>query len=440
MALLKQEGTEDGRVQLTARIEAADFETAVNKAYQRKVKTLNIQGFRKGKAPRPIVERLYGADFFYDDAVNDLLPALFDAAVEEADLETIGHPDIEVTEIGRETGATITFVVKLRPRLAIGKYKGIEGSKPVHTVEESEIDAEVEKLREKASRIVAIEDRPAREGDIACINFEGFANGRAFAGGKGEHYDLTLGEGHFIPGFEEQIVGHTPGEDFDVAVTFPEGYGAKELAGKEAVFKVRLNDLSFKEIPEADDEFAKDVSEFDTIKELRNDLKAKRLEHKEEHARADLETQLVETVAETLEGDIPEEMIEERIEEMARDFMYRLKGQGLSLDAYLKYTNSDAAAFKESFRERAEKHVRSRLTLEAVARAENIETSEQEIDDEIKKLAEQYGVEPDKITGAMTRREIAADLKVKKAIEIIYDNAKITKEKAKKDAQQKAEM
>lgn len=439
MALIEQKVTEDGLIQLTAHIEATAFEEAVSKIYQKKVRTINVQGFRKGKAPRSIIERMYGADFFYEEAINELLPALFDAAVEEAGIEFIGHPNIEISEIGRETGATVEFTVKPRPELAVGTYKGIAGTKTVNTVEESEIDAEVEQLREKASRMVSVEDRPAQEGDTACIDFEGFLNGKPFAGGKGEHYDLTLGSGQFIPGFEEQITGRSPGEEFDVTVTFPEEYNAKELAGKEAVFKVKLNDLSFKETPEADDEFAKDVSEFDTIKELRADLKAKLLAHKDEHSKSDLETQLVEAVAETLQGEIPEEMVESRIEEMTRDFGYRLKSQGLSLDNYLKYTNSNAAAFKESFRERAEKYVRSRLTLEAVARAENIGITEQDIDDEIKRMAEQFDVEPDKITEAMTRREIAADVRVQKAIEVILNNAKVKEEKPKKNTPEKAE-
>ena len=439
MALTKHNATEDGRYELTVKIDAADFNKKVDAVYRRENKKINIQGFRKGKTPRAVIERMYGADFFYEDALNELLPTEFDNAITESNIDFIGKPDIDVPDIDKEKGVTIVFTVKLRPALAVGKYKGIAGTRAAVNVEDAEVDAEIDKKLEQASRMVSVDDRAAKNDDITNIDFEGFLDGKAFEGGKGEQHDLTLGAGQFIPGFEEQVLGHNVGDEFDIKVDFPEDYGSEELAGKEATFKIKINEIRVKELPELDDEFAKDVSEFDTLKELREDIKKHLAEHKEEHAKADLENELVDAVTETLEGDVPDEMVDDRVEEMVRDFAYRLRSQGLDMQTYLKYTGADEAAMKEGFKDQALKFVRTRLALEAVARAEKIEVADADIDAELAKLAKQYDMEADKIKDIMPHKELVADIKVGKAIEIIVENAKVKEEKAKAKKAEKAE-
>ena len=434
MALIKQGNAEkEGMYELTSQIDPAVFEKSIDKVYRREVKRINIQGFRKGKAPRAVVERMYGSNFFYEDAINDALPEEFEAAVDEAGIEFIGRPDVEITEVGKDEGVTVVFTVQLRPELAVGKYKGIAGEKTVNTVESSEIDAEIEKLRDRASHTVSVDDRAAAKGDIANIDFEGFLDDKPFAGGKGEGYDLVLGEGQFIPGFEDQVAGHAIGEEFDVNVSFPEDYHAEDLAGKAVVFKVKLNKLSVKETPELDDELAKDVSEFETLAELKEDIKSRLQKEKDETSESELENSLVEAVAETLEGDIPDVMIEERMDEMVRDFGYRLQAQGMDLKTYLKYTGTDVAAFRDTFKEQAQKFIKMRLALEAVVRAENIEVTEDDFNKKVEELTKQYGAEADKIKESLPKKEIEADIKVSKAIEIIRENAKVKEKKQKAD-------
>jgi trigger factor len=438
MALIEKKNVEDGKLMMTAKIDAATFLKAVDKVYHRENKKISIQGFRKGKTPRAVIERMYGEDFFYDNAINDLLPDLFENTLNEADIQFIGRPAVDVPEVNKENGVTVTFTVKLRPELTVKKYNGIAGTKTVHTVEDAEIDAEIERLREQGSRMVTVEDRAALSGDTANIDFEGFVDDVAFDGGKGEKFDLVLGSGQFIPGFEDQVVGRRAGEEFDVNVTFPEEYGAKELAGKVAVFKVKLRELRFKELPEADDEFAKDVSEFDTLKELKDDIRAKKQLEKDAQSKSDLENALVDAVAETLEGEVPQEIVDDRIDEMVREFGYRLSSQGLDLKTYLQYTGFDESSFRETFKEQANKHVKQRLALEAVVRAEGIEASEEDVENEYKKLAEMYHIEMDKVKEMVPVKELIADVKVGKAIDIIRDNAKVKEEKAKKAADKPA--
>lgn len=437
MALIQHNKTDDGKYELVSKVDAGDFLRAVDKVYHRENKKINIQGFRKGKTPRAVIERMYGEDFFYEDALNDLLPDLFAGAVDEAAIDFIGRPGVEVEEVGKESGATIKFTVKLRPELSVKKYKGLSATKTITPVEEADVDAEVGRMQERASRMVTVEDRPAKDGDITDIDFEGFHDGVAFEGGKGENFELTLGSGQFIPGFEEQIVGHNTGDEFDIDIKFPEEYGASELAGQDAEFHIKLNAIRVKELPALDDEFAKDVSEFDTLAELKTDIRDRLQQQNDDRAKAEVENALVDAAAETLEGDIPDEMVQDRTDEMVRDFGYRLSGQGLDLDTYLQYTGFDMENFRNTFKEQAEQYVKTRLTLEAVARAEKIEVTEEDKENEYKKMAEMYNVEADKIKEIIPERDLVADIKVGKAIDIIRDSAKVKEEKAKKETADK---
>lgn len=435
MALIEHHKTEDGQYELVSKVDAGPFLVAVDKAYRRENKKINIQGFRKGKTPRAVIERMYGEDFFYEDAINDLLPNLFADAIEEAGIEYIGRPAIDVEEAGVKSGLTVKFTVKLRPELAVKKYKGVSGTKVITPVEQTDINEEIDRMRERASRMVSVEDRPAQDGDTVTIDFEGFKDGVPFEGGKGEDYDLVLGSGQFIPGFEEKVVGHNAGDEFDIDIQFPEEYGAADLAGQDAVFHIKLKAIRFKELPELDDEFAKDVSEFDTLAELKKDIQKKLQDESDERAKTQLENDLVDAVAETLEGDIPDEMVEDRMDEMVRDFDYRLRSQGMDLETYLKYTGFDMENFRNTFKEQAQKHVKTRLALEAVACAEKIGVSEEDKEKEYKKLSEMYNVEADKIKEIIPEKEIVADIQVSKAIDVIRDNAKVKEEKAKKEPQ-----
>lgn len=441
MALTEHKKTDDGKYELHVTIEAADFIKAVEKVYHRENKKISIPGFRKGKAPRAIIEKMYGESFFYEDALNELLPDEFEKALDETKLETVGRPDVDVEEVGKDKGAKIKFIVTLRPELTVKKYKGIEAVKKVNTVEDADVEGEINALREKGSRIVDVEDRAAEDGDIATLDFEGFLDGVAFPGGKGEKYELTLGSGQFIPGFEEQVVGHKPGDEFDINVTFPEEYGAEELAGKAVVFKIKLHELKKKELPAVDDEFAKDVSEFDTLDELKKSIIDRLTKNNEDMAEHEVEDAIVDTMTETLEGDIPEVMIEERIDEMIRDFEYRLQSQGMNVKTYLQYTGMKGEDFRKTFKEPAEKFVKTRLALESIVRAEKIEIAAEDIEKEYQRLADVYKMEVEKIKSFVPEKEMIKDLSVNKAIDFVKENAKITVEKvtkAAKNAEKKA--
>ncbi|NLL92216.1 MAG: trigger factor [Ruminococcaceae bacterium] len=423
MLLTEIKPLENGEYELKVKIEAEAFNNSVEAEYKKNRRKINVPGFRKGKAPRSIIEKMYGESFFYDDALNNMLGEVYENAVSEAKLRTIGKPNVEVESIDKKDGVILTFVVTKRPELGIGNYKGLNAKKHLHPVEESDIDSEIERMRERASRLITVEDRAAKDGDIASIDFEGFVDGVPFEGGKAENYSLILGSGQFIPGFEDKIVGHEIGEEFDIEVTFPEDYNAEELAGKDSVFKIKLNELKYKELPELDDEFVKDVSEFDTIAELREDISNKLKETREKAAETGVENQLGELLSDLLIGEIPDVMIEDRIDDMARDFSYRLGAQGLDVDNYLKYTNQDSAAFRDGFRESAKKQVSLRLALEAVARAENIEITEEDIDSEFVKLSEQYKMDVDKIKSFIHPDDLSEDLKANKALDIVRKNA-----------------
>lgn len=427
MNLVKSEKLENSKHELQFSVDAAAFNEAVEKAFKREGRKYSIPGFRKGKAPRHMIEKMYGADIFHYDAINDIFPEAYEAAVKETGIEPVDRPEVEVVSMSAEEGAVLKAVVTVKPEVKIGEYKGLEAVKTVKAVEDSAVDAEIDRMRERNARILTREGK-AENGDITDIDFEGFIDGTAFEGGKGEHFSLTLGSGQFIPGFEDQIVGHEAGEEFDVNVKFPEEYQAAELAGKDATFKVKLHEVKCKELPVADDEFAKDVSEYDTIDELKASIRKNMEESNEKQAELEVENALVDKVIETLEGDIPAVMIENRIDEMVRDFEYRLGQQGLRLEDYIKYTGGDEAKFREGFKDQADKQVKIRLALEAVADAEGIVATEEDFENELSRIAGMYQMEVDKVRSLVPEAEVKRDLAVNKAIDFIKSNAKITTE------------
>ena len=427
MNLVKSEKLENSKHELQFSVDAAAFNEAVEKAFKREGRKYSIPGFRKGKAPRHMIEKMYGADIFHYDAINDIFPEAYEAAVKETGIEPVDRPEVEVVSMSAEEGAVLKAVVTVKPEVKIGEYKGLEAVKTVKAVEDSAVDAEIDRMRERNARILTREGK-AENGDITDIDFEGFIDGTAFEGGKGEHFSLTLGSGQFIPGFEDQIVGHEAGEEFDVNVKFPEEYQAAELAGKDATFKVKLHEVKYKELPVADDEFAKDVSEYDTIDELKASIRKKMEERNEKQGELEVENALVDKVIETLEGDIPAVMIENRIDEMVRDFEYRLGQQGLRLEDYIKYTGGDEAKFREGFKDQADKQVKIRLALEAVADAEGIVATEEDFENELSRIAGMYQMEVDKVRSLVPETEVKRDLAVNKAIDFIKSNAKITTE------------
>ena len=434
MNLVKSEKLEKNQHELQFSIDAASFNDAIAKAYKREAGKYNIPGFRKGKAPRHMIEKMYGEDVFQYSAVNDLFPAEYDKAVEASGIEPVDRPEVDIVSMNTEDGVVLKAVVTVKPEMKVGNYIGLKAEKAANTVEDAAVDAEVNRLRERNARLVAREGK-AQDGDITDIDFEGFVDGEAFDGGKGEHFSLTLGSGQFIPGFEEQIVGHEAGEEFDVNVTFPEDYHAKELAGKAAVFKVKLNEVQYKELPVADDEFAKDVSEYDTLDEFKASIRKNMEEAAEKQAELEVENALVDQLVATLEGDIPPVMIETRIDEMVRDFDYRLSQPGLRLADYLKYIGGDEAKFREGFKEQAEKQVKMRLALEAVAKAENIEASEEDFENEVKRIADTYKMEVEKVRSIIPVAEVKKDLAVNKAIDFIKSKAEITAKKAEEKSE-----
>ena len=429
MVLNKHEKLDGNKYLLDVTIEKDAFNEAVRKEYSKQKNKINVPGFRKGKAPQHIIERLYGEGVFFEDALNTLIPDLYEEAIKEAGIKVIGQPEIDLKSASKAEGANLVFTTELRPELTVKNYKGLEAVKEKVEVTDADVDAEIDRLADRNSRMVTVEDRAAENGDTANIDFEGFVDGVAFDGGKGESYDLVLGSGNFIPGFEEKIVGHNIGEEFDIDVKFPEDYGAENLAGKDSVFKIKLNGLKKKELPEIDDEFAKDVSEFDTIAELRDSKKEEILKRRQDNADAAFENAVVEALAEQLEGDIPETMINDKKREMLRDYDYRLRMQGLSMDQWLKYMGQTAEEFMDTFNEPAKKQVAQRLALEAVARAENIHPTDEEVEAEYARLAEQYNMAADDIKKNVAFEDIRDDVACQKAIDVVKENAKAVDKK-----------
>lgn len=425
MSLKSQNKIDTNRVELEVVVDAETFEKGLAAAFKKQSKKISIPGFRKGKAPRAFVEKYFGKEVFYEDAVNALYPDALDEAVKEAGLEVIQDKiDFDVKEIGAQ-GFTFTAALTTKPEVTIENYKGIEAVKKSAEVTDEDIDAEIKKVQERNSRMVTVEDRAAQNDDIAVIDFEGFLNGEPFEGGKGENYSLTLGSGQFIPGFEEQIVGHNTGDEFEVNVTFPEDYQAEELKGKATTFKCKLHEIKMKELPEVDDEFVKDVSEFDTLADYKEDLKKKLAESKEKETADDLENQLIDKLVELVQGEIPEAMYENKIADSIREFGYRLQSQGLNLDTYMKYTGMNVDQMKEGFRPQAERQVKLRLALEKIAALEELKAGEEDLNQEYQKIAEQYKMEADKIKELIPAAELEKDICVEKAINLVRDNANI---------------
>lgn len=425
MSLVENKNVETNKFELTVKVDADKFEPAIERAYRKNVKKIDVQGFRRGKAPRKIIEKIYGEGVFFEDAINELYPAALQEAVEEVGLDLVARPQVEITDAGKD-GFTFTALCVVRPEVAVKDYKGIAVEKEIVPVTDEDIDAKLKGMQEKNGRMIDIEDRPAQNGDTVVFDFDGYVDGVAFDGGKAERFDLVLGSGQFIPGFEDQIVGKSIGEEFDVNVSFPEDYHAEELKGKPAVFKCKLHEIKEKELPALDDEFAKDASEFDTLDELKADLRKKAEEANEKAASDAVENKLIDVVIENMEAEVPEEMIEARIDDMIRDFEYRLQSQGLNLETYLQYTGMDKNSFRFTFKVQAEKQVKIRLALEKIVEVENITVDDEAVEAEYAKLADAYKMEVEKIKSFVPAEEFVKDLAVNKAIDLIKDTAVIT--------------
>ncbi len=441
MSLKATKKIETNRYELEIVIDGEKFRAAINEVYRKNGKKINVPGFRKGKAPLSIIEKFYGTEVFFEDALNLLYADAVEDAAKEANLKIVDDKmDFDLVSISKEDGVCFKVALTTYPEVEVSEYKGLKAERVIADVTEDEVNATLNSLAERNSRMVAVTDRAAALGDTAVIDFEGFVDGVAFEGGKGESHSLELGSGQFIPGFEEQIVGHNTGDEFDVNVEFPAEYHAENLAGKPAVFKVKLHEIKVKELPALDDEFAKDASEFDTLDELKADIKAKTLERKQKANEEDVENQLVNTVVEGLKGEIPEALFENRVKQSMQEFDYRLQSQGMSLQLYLQYTDSSMEEFSKTFRPQAEQQVKMRLALEKIVELEKIVPSSEELEAKIEEMAKGYGVTAEQVKAAIPAEDIALDLSVSKAIDLIKDNAVITdvKEKtAKKPAAKK---
>ena len=423
---LQVEKLEKNMAKLTIEVSAEDLDKAMEKAYQKQKSRISLPGFRKGKAPRKMIESMYGKGVFMEDAVNSLVPQEYTKALGECDLEIVSQPEINVTQMEPGKALIFTADVAVKPEVTLGDYKGVEVPKSEIAVTDEEVDAEVKKEQDKNARTVAVEDRAAANGDITTIDFEGFVDGVAFEGGKGTDYALTLGSGTFIPGFENQLVGANTGDHVEVKVTFPEEYQAKELAGKEAVFQCDVKKIETKEVPELDDEFAKDVSEFDTLAEYKEDVKKKLTEKKEKEARTAKENAAVDKAIENAQMDIPELMTKTECRQMMDDFSRRMQQQGLSMEQYFQFTGQSMDKMMEDMKPQALKRIQTRLVLEKVAEAENIQPSEEEITEEIQKMADAYKMEADKIREAIGEsglEQMKKDMAVQKAVTVIADAA-----------------
>lgn len=425
MSLKSTNKVETNKVELEIEISPEAFEEAIEKAYQKAKKNIQIRGFRKGKAPRKLIEKEYGENVFFEDAVNLLYGPEVDSVIAESGLELVARPEAEVTSVDKAKGVEIKVTCITKPEVEIDGYKGIEAEKTVKDVTDEDVAREADKLREKNMRIVTVDDRAAEMGDDVLIDFEGFKDDVAFEGGKAEDFTLSLGSGQFIPGFEEAVVGHNAGEQFDINVTFPEDYQAKELAGAPVVFKINLKSISKKELPELDDEMIKDSTEFDTVDEFKADVKKKLEEAAEKEADAVVEEKLFDTVIANLKAEIPQVMFDNRVNEMVSELEQRLAPQGISLDLYLQYSGQTMEALRKMYGEQAEKQVKLRLALEKVAQLENIEVSEDECNAEFDKLAEQYKMPVEQIKVYIRAEDLKKDIAVGKAVDLIKDSAVI---------------
>ena len=423
---LNVENMEHNMAKLTIEVPAADFEKAVKEVYNRQKNSISLPGFRKGKVPFGMVEKMYGSEIFYEDAANNLIRENYGKAYDEADIEIVSRPDIEVTQIEKGKDFIFTAEVAVKPEVKLGAYKGLKASKEEVNVTEEDVLARLKEEQEKNSRLIEITDRAVEDGDQISLDFEGSVDGVPFEGGKGENFDLEIGSGSFIPGFEEQLVGAKIGEDLDVNVTFPAEYHAEELAGKDAVFACKVNAIKAKELPELDDEFASDISEFETLEELKNSYKEEILKEKEEAAKSALEEQVIDQAIENAEMDIPEAMIDSEADQMLQQFAQQLMQSGISLEQYAGFMGKTVDAMRDELRPQAEKRIKTGLVLEAVAKAENIEVSEEDFDAELTEMATMYGLEREKLESFMGEKEkenVKKDMASKEAVKFLSENA-----------------
>ncbi|EGT3747159.1 TPA: trigger factor [Clostridioides difficile] len=423
--LIKKEGN---KVTLKITVDNNKFEAAVNKAYNKSRNKYNIPGFRKGKAPRIVIETQYGKGIFYNDAIEILFPEVYPEVIKELDIDPIDNPDLDIEEISKDNGLVMVLNVEVKPEFELGNYKGIEIAKVENTVSDENVDAKLQEMVEKNARLVSVEDKALEDGDTAIIDFEGFENGVAFDGGKGENYNLVIGSNTFIPGFEEQLLGKKAGEEVEVNVTFPEEYHSQDLAGKPVVFNVKINDVKVKELSALDDEFAKDTSEFDSLDELKADVRAKLEEEAKNRADAETRNSVVEKVAENTEIEIPEVMIQHQIDNMLNELNYQLQYQGFGLQQLLEMTGRTMEELREERKEDAKKLVKSSLVLEAITKAEGIEATEEEFKAELEKMASAYNMEVEKIEASLRdadKEDIKGQIKIRKTIDLLVDNATI---------------
>ena len=435
MNLISCEKLEKSMVELQFSIDAETFKAAVNNAFKREGKKYAIPGFRKGKAPRHMIEKMYGSDIFHYDAVNDLFPEAYEAAVKEAKIDVVGRPDPEVVSMSEADGVVLKVKVAVKPEVELGEYAGLTVTKEAKNVNEADVDAEVKRMQDRNGRLLTREGA-AENGDTVDIDFEGFVDGKAFEGGKAEHYSLVLGSGSFIPGFEDQVVGHSAGEEFDVNVKFPEEYGAAELAGKDATFKIKLHEVKYKELPALDDDFAKDVSEYDTLDELKESIRNHIKTNLDKQAEQKVENDLMDQVIANMKADIPDAMVDSRIDELVQDFEYRISQQGLKLADYLKYMGMNIEQFRAQFKEQADKQVKMRLAMEAIVAKEGITASDEEFEEEVKRIADAYKMEADKVKSIVDAAAVKADLAINKAIDFVKEKANVVTAEPKEEEKQ----
>ena len=435
MKLISCEKLEKSMVELQFSIDAETFKAAVNNAFKREGKKYAIPGFRKGKAPRHMIEKMYGSDIFHYDAVNDLFPEAYEAAVKEAKIDVVGRPDPEVVSMSEADGVVLKAKVAVKPEVELGEYAGLTVTKEAKNVNEADVDAEVKRMQDRNGRLLTREGA-AENGDTVDIDFEGFVDGKAFEGGKAEHYSLVLGSGSFIPGFEDQVVGHSAGEEFDVNVKFPEEYGAAELAGKDATFKIKLHEVKYKELPALDDDFAKDVSEYDTLDELKDSIRNNIKTNLDKQAEQKVENDLMDQVIANMKADIPDAMVDSRIDELVQDFEYRISQQGLKLADYLKYMGMNIEQFRAQFKEQADKQVKMRLAMEAIVAKEGITASDEEFEEEVKRIADAYKMEADKVKSIVDAAAVKADLAINKAIDFVKEKANVVTAEPKEEENQ----
>ena len=439
MELKNTEKQEHSVVALTIEITKAEFEAAKDKAFKKTGKNITVPGFRKGHAPRKMIEKLYGEGVFFEEAFNIIYPDAMDMAVEKSGIKPVGRADVDLGDPAEEGGLTIIAKVPVEPEVELGEYKGIEVEKETVKVPAADGKAELNRLAQRNARTETV-DRKAKKNDTVDIDFEGFVDGVAFEGGKAEHHMLTLGSGSFIPGFEDQLIGCKAGDEKDVVVTFPEEYHAKELAGKEAVFKCKVHKVEETILPELDDEFAKDVSDTcETLEDLKKEITERLKKERQENVEHAFEEKILDAVIEGMKADIPQAMVESQVDALVQDFGYRLQMQGMALDQYLKMTGTEMGAFRAMFREQADRQVKTRLALEKVAELENIAVSDKELDEEYAKMAEQYGMEVDKVKSIVSAEALSGDLKISNALEFLKKNAKVKKPAAKKKAAEETE-